>query len=481
MAASSATGAPGRTAARAVDLEVLLRAALRGTSTLAGCAARTCDVLVRVGLTMPSVYIERSGRLHCYASRGYWQVLSGIPLELGVVGEVMRSGRTAVHEVAECDHFLAAEPEISGGICAPITGDAGPIGVLSVESRGALPDGARELVERAAACLSDRIAELGGRPRTSGWRLLADATALLNEGGGIDALTGHVAAMAAELARLSSAVVVTFDPADPDDGPSATACGPLAAALLRTPPATLREIGTWVEGPRSCFTVADPQGARFEGHDALIAAGVRTVAVVSIVAYGDRHGYLLVGDERRTRVTMEAVEQLEVLGSLAAGAIEHRRQLDRLADLGRRDPLTGLLHARALTERLERRHGSHAFLALLVVDVDHFKRVNDERGHAAGDRALLDVTRAMSAAMRASDQLYRTGGDEFTAVLDVDHVDEAVEVAERMRAAAAATGHPVSIGVAIVDPATDPDVAVQMADQALYAAKRAGRDEVRLG
>jgi diguanylate cyclase (GGDEF)-like protein len=126
----------------------------------------------------------------------------------------------------------------------------------------------------------------------------------------------------------------------------------------------------------------------------------------------------------------------------------------------------------------------------MVLDLDHFKRLNDAHGHAAGDAVLVAVAGSLGATVRPSDVLARTGGEELVVIGLVGDPAEAQHLAERLRAAVAATrtpdGHRVtaSIGLALADPAPgeDPGDAlwrlVDRADAAMYEAKQQGRDRV---
>jgi diguanylate cyclase (GGDEF)-like protein len=147
------------------------------------------------------------------------------------------------------------------------------------------------------------------------------------------------------------------------------------------------------------------------------------------------------------------------------------------------DPLTGALNRRGIMTALGKalaadgRTGQPT--SILLMDLDHFKRINDRFGHAAGDRALLWVTAQMRAVLREGDFLGRYGGDEFLAVLPATDRLQADQVAQRMarvigEGAAAAADYPsLSIGVACA-PAegSHPEDLIKAADQALYEVKR---------
>jgi len=154
------------------------------------------------------------------------------------------------------------------------------------------------------------------------------------------------------------------------------------------------------------------------------------------------------------------------------------------------DPLTGLLNRNALEQRLTELEGtpcddargrSHA---LLLCDLDHFKRVNDHLGHAAGDAVLQDVAYTMRSVLRAGDSIYRIGGEEILVVLPGAGEQDAVGVAERLRQAVrkrrpVGVGVTISIGAAVTKPSlVNTDDLVARADAALYSAKAGGRDQI---
>jgi two-component system cell cycle response regulator len=165
----------------------------------------------------------------------------------------------------------------------------------------------------------------------------------------------------------------------------------------------------------------------------------------------------------------------------------------RLETLASTDPLTGLLNHRAfharLDEEIARAERGGRPLALLLVDLDDFRAINNTYGHQAGDRALVAIAAALRASLRAGDSAGRLGGDEFAALLPEADLSEALAVAERARAAVAGIALPAdaatirattSLGVAALPRhARTRDALIAAADQAAYAAKDAGKDCVR--
>jgi len=173
-------------------------------------------------------------------------------------------------------------------------------------------------------------------------------------------------------------------------------------------------------------------------------------------------------------------------------AIAHANQLRMLNNLSRTDELTGLLNRRAFTQDLQQRH-AHRFrvqrpAALLYVDVDNFKPVNDTHGHATGDMVLREIARLLQRESRAGDRAARLGGDEFALWLEdtdengarikAQHLLDAVP-ALRRAVGLAAQDKPIglSIGVAVVDPKNPEalDQTMQRADAAMYQVKHADK------
>jgi diguanylate cyclase (GGDEF)-like protein len=157
------------------------------------------------------------------------------------------------------------------------------------------------------------------------------------------------------------------------------------------------------------------------------------------------------------------------------------RQSRQLSQLSRVDELTGLPNRRAWSAELpvaiERARRDRVELSIALLDLDHFKRFNDEFGHQAGDRLLRGAAAAWSAQLRAVDQLARYGGEEFIVLLPGATAELATGVLERLRGATPA-GQTFSAGVATWDGTETSEDLIARADQALYQAKDAGRDRI---
>ncbi len=165
-----------------------------------------------------------------------------------------------------------------------------------------------------------------------------------------------------------------------------------------------------------------------------------------------------------------------------------REAHETLAQEATRDDLTGLLSRVPFFDEMAAARANRRRGALLIVDADHFKSINDRYGHLVGDRALTLLSASIASAVRERDVVGRIGGEEFAIYLPQTGLDDAVDIAERIRSSVGAirfdptpgTPHPltVSIGVAKADHSRSRSVLFAAADACLYEAKKRGRDRV---
>ncbi|WP_295993105.1 sensor domain-containing diguanylate cyclase [Rugamonas sp.] len=221
----------------------------------------------------------------------------------------------------------------------------------------------------------------------------------------------------------------------------------------------------------------------------LTLIGLEGVLITALVLAlrGRRQSMAALHDER-TQLEARVVQRtLELM--VANTQLEHQATTD---------PLTGIGNRRKMTEQigkeLERGRRSRRPLALLMIDIDHFKRINDTHGHEVGDRAIVAVARAVTDGMRSVDLVSRFGGEEFVALMPDTDLRVAAVAAERLRADVAALrisgddgvqiALTISVGVAASGPRGTPDtpsLLLVRADKALYRAKKEGRDRVVVG
>lgn len=155
--------------------------------------------------------------------------------------------------------------------------------------------------------------------------------------------------------------------------------------------------------------------------------------------------------------------------------------LSRARETSQTDPLTRVANRRGLEGLLAHAMAGGAqgrrSLVVAMIDVDHFKKINDEGGHTAGDKVLEDLTRSWATVLRAGDALARYGGDEFVVLLPACSPADAAGILERLRGATPA-GVTCSVGAATWRPGDSASMLLSSADAALYRAKRLGRDRV---
>jgi diguanylate cyclase (GGDEF)-like protein len=185
------------------------------------------------------------------------------------------------------------------------------------------------------------------------------------------------------------------------------------------------------------------------------------------------------------------IRGLETYGRHAAIALSNARLVDQLERRAAEDPLTGLANKRALQlaceAEISRAARESSWLALVVLDLDHFKQVNDRHGHPYGDHVLVAVAEALRTAVRGHDTLARFGGEEFVILLPGATADEACCVADRARTMIAEVDLPEgrlssSAGVVSTSGSTALgwDELFEAADRALYEAKRLGRGRTEM-
>jgi diguanylate cyclase (GGDEF)-like protein len=219
---------------------------------------------------------------------------------------------------------------------------------------------------------------------------------------------------------------------------------------------------------------------------------VSSIAVVPLLRDGRSLGAIAVEGEQESQLTSVERDLLLLLSSVASVGLESVRQLEEVTARAATDELTGLPNRRMFDERIKQHLAEcdrfDQVLSLILCDVDHFKRVNDQHGHSAGDLVLAAIARALGHGIRNIDICARYGGEEFAILLPQTPIERAREVAERLRRTVGALHVPIDGGVISVTAsfglACYPtsgggrESLFQNADRALYAAKSEGRNKV---
>lgn len=221
--------------------------------------------------------------------------------------------------------------------------------------------------------------------------------------------------------------------------------------------------------------------------------GIKCFICLPLTSHANHMGVIYVYRDDRDMFKPSEIELLTTFARLAAETIESARLRERLASEARTDPLTGLYNRREFEQRLAEEHARarryNKPYVFMMLDIDHFKQVNDVHGHAAGDIVLRMLAEILRKQLRDADIPARYGGEEFAVVLPEINDTTAGQVAERIRRAVIGTPFrlpdgreidmTVSIGVSTYPKDADtPQEITNRADRALYTAKEAGRNRV---
>jgi len=239
----------------------------------------------------------------------------------------------------------------------------------------------------------------------------------------------------------------------------------------------------YVNGPVQIYWIFPALMAVFyliQPHEAAIAAVVTVAALLpAVLPASDAH------ETATILITIIVTSAFAFAFSLITS-----RQREQLLVLATKDPLTGAGNRRALDAKLSdvvnahRRSGTAA--SLVLIDLDHFKKVNDVHGHAVGDQILKRVTKIIDLRIRVTDSLYRIGGEEFVVVLEGADLNRAAHLAEQLRTLVYANelvpdrAVTISLGVAELRQGENGNDWLHRADEALYRAKDAGRNSTSI-
>lgn len=208
--------------------------------------------------------------------------------------------------------------------------------------------------------------------------------------------------------------------------------------------------------------------------------------VVPLKAVQDIVGLLSLYTQPGIEVNEGVIRLLSAIGSQVGIAINNARLYEQTKSSSLHDPLTGLANRRFMQIQIEKsfdaakRYGEK--LSVIMLDIDHFKRYNDTRGHLEGDKLLAKVAEVLVKELRNADYVFRYGGEEFLCMLPETDLPMAAEVAERLRMAVESeTDVTISLGVSSFhEEVADKESLIKMADTALYRAKQNGRNRVEM-
>ena len=222
-------------------------------------------------------------------------------------------------------------------------------------------------------------------------------------------------------------------------------------------------------------------------------ATLKSHLTLPLAVEGEILGCLSLSSDRPNAFDAQDLQFLSVIGYQMAASLKHFQRFSSIKNMAIYDTLTGLYNRRYFEERLEveaeKSFYSGAPISLVMVDIDHFKKVNDTFGHTDGDQVLCKISSLLKASVRKKDTVARYGGEEFILILPEARLEQSFVIAERIRQLVENT--PFEVGRAQVNLTLSMGISnfpshrvksreelVKMADQALYDAKRGGRNKV---
>lgn len=450
------------------------------------CNAVVAAVSARTGASV-DVLLTNANHLYLVACSGAWQAPRAVRVNYGIAGRVLAKGHTVSLRDASIEYAgLYADRSVGSVISAPVRRRHQPaIGVVNVEFDGVRADleDWEAVLTKIGALLDRRIHQLGGPSEENAPQWLLRHTLSIAAADDPAELAARTCRAAVKLSGLRCAALlvrranVFAEWIGPPLIVIADYCASgsrrLVDAVTALPPSSLSRLVDAACRHQASHSRGDLSVLDVRGLEPLIDAGVGTLIAASVQTGTERLDFdaaLLVMDEFAFQPPSDTAAVLDLLMTNAAVFYERMSTQQKLQTMAESDPLTGLGHRRPLAGRLASSIPSRT--AVVAVDIDNFKDINDMWGHVAGDRALTRVADAIRRALRAGDEVFRVGGDEFVAVLDVPDHDEAVQVSERMAAAVADRGHTISVGVALRRPDEPAEMTLRRADEAMYVAKR---------
>jgi diguanylate cyclase (GGDEF)-like protein len=344
----------------------------------------------------------------------------------------------------------------------------------------------RQLAEAASALAQS---EGDSQTRAAQQEAVAQFGQLALEGAEIDQLTREACRMLTEGLEIGYSVIFKLQPGG--DELLLVATEGLSDELVgkAVVPAGYRSQSGYALATGMATVVNDlNEETRFEPSELQRRLGIRSAAVILIKAKGQPYGVISAGSRDAYEFSPQDVNFMQAIANVLANAIERRRTEERTQHEALHDPLTGLPNRNLFLDRLQHalsvasRRGTS--VAVLFLDLDQFKLVNDSLGHAAGDELLAAVAPRIEGALRPADTVARFGGDEFAVLAeDIGNERGATRIAERI---AEALTRPfvlrdrehfvsASVGISIGDGNEAPEALIRDADSALYRAKERGR------
>jgi diguanylate cyclase (GGDEF)-like protein len=447
-----------------------------------------------------SLYQLKDETLVLFHQVGYKRVVNMIPLDRGVMSRCVSSFMPVlIEDVRSEPDFIEVSEGVVSELCVPLFEQGRVIGVLNVESGPDVRLGEADL--RLMVQVSEYLNIAIERARLFGnAQNLARQMTLLNE------ITSKVISATRVEDIYQSLVDQLGKLVDADD----TYFTRWNDALRQTlPVAAYGPMQAWyptfsLEPGEQTLTsrvldlgrpllVEDYQNSPYISPRIAAQFALKTILVLPLITNQEKLGAVLIGFRHPHVFTPEEVALCEQAVGQVGLAITKLLLISRIEQMVITDDLTGLLNRRGLADfghrEVERALRYHRPLSLLMIDIDHFKKVNDSFGHLVGNRVLQALAERCLSAIRDTDIVGRYGGEEFVVLLPENNLSSALEAAERLRTAIAGLRIPsglgsaiqitASIGAAEIIPGVDDlETLIGLADRAMYTAKQGGRNRV---
>jgi diguanylate cyclase (GGDEF)-like protein len=423
-----------------------------------------------------------------------------LPADAGALGTVVKQRILVNLKDPKRGHLpyysAPVDGEVNAFLGVPVMEDGHLRGVLCADRFGGRPftEADETLLQGAAsqmlrALQSERVFAAVERSKYEHERFFA-ALAQLNRALGVEAVCGRTFEAARELAEFDFAALSVIDPA--------TKRHVVLQAVGEVPKGLP---GTNVDRAGLASMVIKnkhflPAGGELRDKDAFVYSkklrlnGMESLLVLPLICADEAIGSFTVAAKRPRAFGKDKREMLAVIANHVAVSLANAQMYARMETMATTDGLTGLVNHRTFQERLsemlsraERAQGKHA---LVLTDIDHFKKVNDTYGHPVGDQVLKGVAQVVRDCVRKVDLAARYGGEEFALVLESTDRDGAKLLAERIRTEvqkqvfSSEKGNfsvTLSLGIAVYpEDGADKPILIHNADQALYHAKHGGRN-----
>jgi len=476
-----------------------VRTAIASEIDLTRIVKRTVEAIAETfGYTLVSLYLLKHDMLILQHQVGYEHVIPTIPITAGISGQVIRTGKPVFLEDAHSDpSFLGALEGIISEVAVPIFDEGRAVGIINIESRYGVKLTEADL--RLMVALSDQISVAIGRARLyNSLQRNNERLSILHEIS-LDVLNQHefdnlLQTITDQSVKLQDAVVGYIALKEGDElVDRAITPRDLPYQITRGSGENDTSPAWQVFESREPF-ITDDFSALPNIRPETAALGVKAAILLPIL-YGDTcRGVLGTGrTQPNYPFNEEDINFGGLFAKLAAVALDNAQMHNTLREESIRDPLTGLFNRRfmqeALAQEVMKANRTSRSLAVVMFDLDHFKRLNDTFGHDAGDEALRRLGLLLKTTIRGSDVACRYGGEEFTLILPEASLSDAVQRMEQLRQdiktlAIRHQGKSIShlsgsFGIAVYPNHGSTDEALlKSADEALYRAKQTGRDRV---